>query len=66
MLQTHNKQHKVTYQNSYLELKVSGFFKSLFSRDFAELIHFVNLTNKVVRMLRGQNILRQNEGVSKA
>ena len=38
ILQTHKKQQKVTYNNSYLELKVSGFSKSLFLRQFAELL----------------------------
>ena len=38
ILQTHKKQQKVTYNNSYLELKVSGFSKSLILREFAELL----------------------------
>ena len=41
MLQAHNKHYKVTYNNSYLELKVSGFYKSLFSKDFTELLHLL-------------------------
>ena len=38
MLQTH-KNIKVRYNNSDLELKVSGFYKSLFVREFAEFLH---------------------------
>ena len=39
ILKTHKKRHKVIYHNPWLKLKVSGFYKSLFVRDFAGLFH---------------------------
>ena len=38
ILQTHINQQKGTYNNSYRELKVSCYSKSLFLRGFAELL----------------------------
>ena len=41
MLQTHCK---VTYDNSFLELKVSSFYKSLFVRDFTRYLHLLYIS----------------------